>query len=227
MSTSYEEIKAPLVKALKSRPNHPESALSLSALDMTVFNQTQDEQFLVEANNVLTRALKDEPYNKNLLAQMASYYDLKGQSDLAYNVYLDNADKFNWDISWYDELIRRSFVLGQQALNQKDEVKKEKYFAEELEAYNHVLAGIEHLKTLPPEQLQGRPFSVTPTIALNVGKMQLISGQEDAAKTTLKLNSDPNYTDIMNNETPWDINWYSSLISRSFDLGQANLCTTR
>jgi hypothetical protein len=25
----------------------------------------------------------------------------------------------------------------------------------------------------------------------------------------------------MNNETPWDINWYSSLISRSFDLGQA------
>ncbi|OMD05144.1 O-antigen ligase family protein, partial [Paenibacillus odorifer] len=221
VSTSYEEIKAPLVKALKSRPNHPESALSLSALDMTVFNQTQDEQFLVEANNVLTRALKDEPYNKNLLAQMASYYDLKGQSDLAYNVYLDNADKFNWDISWYDELIRRSFVLGQQALNQKDEVKKEKYFAEELEAYNHVLAGIEHLKTLPPEQLQGRPFSVTPTIALNVGKMQLISGQEDAAKTTLKLNSDPNYTDIMNNETPWDINWYSSLISRSFDLGQA------
>lgn len=25
----------------------------------------------------------------------------------------------------------------------------------------------------------------------------------------------------MNSETPWDINWYSSLISRSFDLGQA------
>lgn len=25
----------------------------------------------------------------------------------------------------------------------------------------------------------------------------------------------------MNGETPWDINWYNSLISRSFDLGQA------
>jgi hypothetical protein len=221
VSTSYEEIKAPLVKALKTRPNHPESAISLSAMDMTVFKQTQDEQFLVEANNVLTRALKDEPYNKYLLAQMAGYYDLKGQSDLAYNVYLENADKFNWDINWYDTLISRSFTLGQQALNQKDEVKKEKYFAEELEAYNHVLAGIEHLKTLPPEQLQGRPFSVTPTIAINVGKMQLLAGQKDEATATLKLNSDANYTDIMNSETPWDINWYSSLISRSFDLGQA------
>lgn len=51
--------------------------------------------------------------------------------------------------------------------------------------------------------------------------MQILSGQEDAAKTTLKLNSDANYTDIMNSETPWDLNWYSSLISRSFDLGQA------
>lgn len=221
VSTSYEEIKAPLVEALKTRPNHPESAISLSAMDMTVFKQTQDEQFLVEANNVLTRALKDEPYNKYLLAQMAGYYDLKGQSDLAYNVYLENADKFNWDINWYDTLISRSFTLGQQALNQKDEVKKEKYFAEELEAYNHVLAGIEHLKTLPPEQLQGRPFSVTPTIAINVGKMQLLAGQKDEATATLKLNSDANYTDIMNSETPWDINWYSSLISRSFDLGQA------
>lgn len=221
VSTSYEEIKAPLVEALKKRPNHPESAISLSALDMTVFNQTQDEQFLNEAYNVLTRALKDEPYNKFLLAQLVSYYDLKGQSDLAYGIYRDNAAKFNWDINWYDALISRSFVLGQQALNQKDDTKKEEYFKEGLAAYDHVLAGIEYLKTLPPEQLQGRPFSITPTIALNVGKMQLLSGQEDAAKVTLKLNSDANYTDIMNSETPWDINWYSLLINRSYDLGQA------
>lgn len=221
VSTSYEEIKKPLVEALKTRPGHPESVLYLSSLDLQVFNQNQDEQFLNEAYSVLTRALKDEPYNKNILTQLVTYYDLKGQSDLAYSVYRDNADKFNWDIGWYDTLISRSFALGQQALNQKDEIKKDKYFTEELEAYNHVLAGIEHLKTLPPEQLQGRPFSVTPTIALNVGKMQLLSGQEDAAKTTLKLSSDANYTDIMNSETPWNIDWYSSLISRSFDLGQA------
>jgi len=221
VSTSYEEIKKPLTEALKTRPGHPESVLYLSSLDLQVFKQNQDEQFLNEAYSVLTRALEDEPYNKNILAQLVSYYDLKGQSDLAYGVYRDNADKFNWDISWYDSLINRSFALGQQALNQKDEAKKEEYFTEGLKAYNHVLAGVEHLKTLPPEQLQGRSFSVTPTIALNVGKMQILSGQEDAAKTTLKLNSDANYTDIMNSETPWDLNWYSSLISRSFDLGQA------
>ncbi|OMD81309.1 polymerase [Paenibacillus odorifer] len=220
-STSYEELRAPLIETLNKRPSHPESTIYLSALDQQVFSQTQQEQFLDEAYSVLTRALKDEPYNKNLLLQLVSYYDLKGQSDVALGIYRDNANKFNWDIDWYDAIISRSFALGQQALNQKDETRKQEYFNEAQEAYNHVLAGIEHLKTLPPEQLQGRPFSVTPTIALNVGKMQLLSGQEDAANTTLKLNSDANYTDIMNSETPWDINWYSSLISRSFDLGQA------
>lgn len=221
VSTSYEEIKKPLTEALKTRPGHPESVLYLSSLDLQVFKQNQDEQFLNEAYSVLTRALEDEPYNKNILAQLVSYYDLKGQSDLAYGVYRDNADKFNWDIDWYETLISRSFALGQQALNQKDEVKKQEYFDAALEAYEQVLAGVEHLKTLPPEQLQGRPFSVTPAMALNVGKIQLLSGQEDAAKTTLKLSSDASYTDIMNSETPWNIDWYSSLISRSFDLGQA------
>lgn len=221
VSNSYEEIKKPLVEALKSRPNHPESAISLSALEMTVFRQTQDEQFLNEAYNVITRALQDEPYNKYLLKQLVNYYDLKGQSDLALNIYLDNADKFNWDIDWYDTIISRSFALGEQALKQNDEAKKQEYFNKALEAYEHVIIGVEHLKTLPPEQLQGRPFLVTPTIAMNIGKLHLLSGQKEEATATLRLSTNESYTDIMNSETPWDINWYSSIIIRSYDLGQA------
>jgi hypothetical protein len=183
-----------------------------------VFSQTQDEQFLNEAYSVLIRALKDEPYNKFLLAQLVNYYDLKDQSDLAYGVYRDNADKFNWDIEWYDTLISRSFLLGQQASVQKDDAKKQEFFKTELEAYEHVLVGVEHLATLPSEQLQGRPFSVTPTIALNVAKMQQISGQANDAAATLKLGFNENYSDIINSGTLWDMNWYEALISRAYEL---------
>ncbi|WP_440960906.1 O-antigen ligase family protein [Paenibacillus nitricinens] len=218
VSNSYEEIKKPLIEALKSRPSHPESAISLSSLDQMVFSQTQDEQFLNEAYSVLIRALKDEPYNKFLLAQLVNYYDLKDQSDLAYGVYRDNADKFNWDIEWYDTLISRSFLLGQQASVQKDDAKKQEFFKTELEAYEHVLVGVEHLATLPSEQLQGRPFSVTPTIALNVAKMQQISGQANDAAATLKLGFNENYSDIINSGTLWDMNWYEALISRAYEL---------
>lgn len=217
VSQSYEEIKAPLSEALEDRPSHPESAIYLSSMDQQVFNQTQDEQYLEESFNVVSRALEDEPYNKELLKQLAGYYDLKGQSDLAFAVYQDNAYKFSWDIAWYDALISRAQVLAAAA---GDDAKKQEYISKGLEAYNHVVAGVEHLKTLPPEQLQGRPFSITPGIALNAGKLQVLAGDNEAAAATLKLGFNESYGDIVNSPTLWDTNWYSALISRSYELAQ-------
>ncbi|WP_238651037.1 O-antigen ligase family protein [Paenibacillus piscarius] len=212
VSTSYEEIKTPLVKALDARPYHPEAATYLSSLDMTVFKQTQDEQYLTEASEVLTRALKFEPYNKNLLFQLATYYDLKGQPDLALDVYRDNAGKYNWDITWYESLTNRAQILAAAANEQKDETKKQEYLTAGLDAYKHVVDGIEHLKTLPPEQMQGRPFSVTPVIALNAGKLQVMSGQNDAAAATLKLGLTDDYNDTTNREIA---RWYSAALKKA------------
>ncbi|MCL6601797.1 MAG: O-antigen ligase family protein [Paenibacillus sp.] len=218
VSQSYEEIKEPLVKALKNRPSHPESAAYLSSIDQQVFSQTQDEQYLNESYNTLVRALKDEPYNKNLLTQLVSYYDLKSQNDLSYAIYRDNADKFNWDIEWYEALISRSYSLGHEAYAQKNEAKEKEYFTTGLNAYTHVEAGVEHLKTLPPEQLQGRPFAITPTMALNAGKMQLMSGQGEAAAKTLKLGLSEDYTDLNNREIA---RWYLAALKSGGGQDQA------
>lgn len=220
-SNSYEEIKAPLVKALDKRPSHPDSTMYLSYIDQKVFTQTQDQQYLEESYNLLTRSLKDEPYNKQLLTQLAVYYDLNKQSDLAFKVYIDHADKFVWDIAWYDSIISRSYAMGDQARTQKDDTRKQDYFKTGFETYGKVVAGIEYLKTLPPEQMQGRPFSVTPTIALNVGKMYLLSDDPETAKATLKLGFNENYADIINSENLWEMDWYGALIKRSYDLGYA------
>ena len=223
VSQSYEEMKTPLVKALKERPNHPEAAIYLSMLDQKIFSQNQNEQFLDESYSVVTRALKDEPYNKDLLSQLVSYYDLKGQSEAAYRVYLENAGKFMWDINWYDQLISRAAILGQQANVQKDEAHKQEYFNVALDAYRHVTDGIEHLKTLPPEQLQGREFFITPSIALNAGRVQLMSGQDDAARATVKQGFKNGYEDLADTGTLWGTDWYSGVIGHSYDLGAAAL----
>lgn len=218
VSQSYQELKTPLVEALEDRPFHPESAIYLSSLDQQVFNQTQDEQYLEEAYSVVSRALEDEPYNKDLLKQLIGYYDLKGQGDLALTVYLDNADKFNWDIDWYDAIISRSVSLAYAAYDLKDDAKKQEYLTAGLEAYQHVVDGVEHLKTLPPEQLQGRPFSVTPSIALNAGKLQLISGDNEAAAAALKLGLSDDYADTTNREIA---RWYLAALKRSGGQDQA------
>jgi len=210
-SQSYDEIKAALLKTMKLRPTHPESVTSLSSIDQQMFGQTKDKQYSDEAFKILTKALKDEPYNKYLLQEMANLYDLTEQDELAYGVYRDNAGKFIWDIIWYESLINRSFNLGYEAYAQKDESKEQEFFATGLQAFEHVEAGIGHLKSLPPEQLQGRPFAVTPAIALSAGKMQLMSGQTEAAAKTLKLGLSADYTDLNNREIA---RWYLAALQR-------------
>ncbi|UQZ32825.1 polymerase [Paenibacillus sp. PK3_47] len=219
VSQSYEEIKTPLAKALKARPGHPESAVYLSSLDQTVFNQTQKQEFLDEAYHVITRALEDEPYNKNLLRQLVNYYDLKGEKDPAYRVYLDHAYKFSWDIGWYEELISRAVLLGEEAYVQKDAAKQQEYFSAGLEAYKHVTDGIQHLQELPPEQLQGREYFITSAIALNAARIQQLSGQAEAALATLQLGFSNGYQDVQETGKLWETDWYSAVIGRSFELG--------
>lgn len=223
VSQSYEEIKAPLVKTLNIRPYHPESAVYLYLLDQKVYEQTRNEQFLDEAYAVLTRALKDEPSNKELLTQLANYYDLKGENDAAYHVYLDNADKFMWDINWYAGLISRASLLGQQAYSKQDETAQQTYFASALSAYRHVTDGIAHLKSLPPEQLQGREFFVTPTIGLSVGRVHLLSGDKNAAAAAVKEGFVNGYEDLTDSGSLWTTAWYSGVIARSQELGAAAL----
>ncbi|MFD1904281.1 hypothetical protein ACFSQ7_09790 [Paenibacillus rhizoplanae] len=188
-----------------------------------MYEQTKNEQFLDEAYAVLTLALKDEPYNKELLTQLAGYYDLKGQSDEAYHVYLDNADKFMWDINWYDQLISRASLLGLQAYAKQDESGQQKYFDSALAVYKHITDGIEYLKSLPPEQLQGREFFVISTTALNAGRIQHMTGDEEAALTTIKQGFINGYEDLTDAGRLWTTEWYSAVIGRSQELGAAAL----
>ncbi|MFD2881121.1 hypothetical protein ACFTAO_42955 [Paenibacillus rhizoplanae] len=131
---------------------------------------------------------------------------------MALAVYSDNAYKFNWDITWYESLINRAQTLAAAAAEQKDEAKKQEFITSGLDVYKHVVDGVEHLKTLPPEQLQGRPFSVTPAIALNVGKLQVISGQNDVAAATLKLGLSEDYSDTTNREVA---RWYLAALKKA------------
>lgn len=220
-STSYEEIKTPLAKALKNRPGHPESVILLASLDNQVYKQTKNEQFAAESLAVLQRGLKDEPNNKQMLQQLIALYDLQGKSEDSYAVYRDNADKYIWDIEWYEPLITRSANLASKALLQQDKTKEQEYLKTGLAAYKHVVDGVAFLKTLPPGQLQGRPFSVTPLIALSAGKIQQMNGDAQAAAETVKAGFIGSYADLAGRSDLWQINWYNDVINRAFEVGQA------
>ncbi|GAA0378592.1 O-antigen ligase family protein [Paenibacillus motobuensis] len=211
-SGDYQEIKAPLDDALKKRSGHPNAILNMSVLLQAGYEQTKEDAFYNEEYNLLTNALKKEPFDKNMYAKLMALYKLKGETDKAYNVLKENAGRYAWDMNWYEELINQSFELGYQALGSQDVALKDKYFHDGLIAYHHVVDGVEHLKTLPEGQMQGNPFEVTQTMSLNAGKMQYMLGQPEAAAPILKAGIKEDLGDSTSQEIA---RWYLAALQKS------------
>ncbi|MEK4055161.1 O-antigen ligase family protein [Paenibacillus sp. FSL F4-0087] len=217
-SQSFEEIKTVLDKDLAIRSTHSDSLLTLSALYQQGFEQTQDDQFYMAGVDLLQKGLQAEPYNKSMVKQLIQLYELKGDSDQAYALQKEYANNYIWDMEWYEALISRSFDLGYQALGQGDTAKKESYFTSGLDAYQHVVDGVEHLKTLPEGQLQGKPFELTSTMILNAGKMKYMLNDSAGAATVLKGGIAEDLSDATNREIA---RWYLAALTKDGQQDQA------
>lgn len=213
-SQSFEEIKEPLDKDLSIRSSHPDSVLLLSALYHSVYKQTQDIGFYNLSVELLNKAHKDEPYNKLIINRMIQGYELNGEKDKAFNLLVDNAFKFKWDIEWHERIINQAFDLGSQALGINDMSTKDKYFKQGTETFEEVQAGTKHLATLPVGQLQGRPFENKPDMILNAGKMYFMTNQPDNAAAALKIGLQDDMSDPVNQDIA---TWYLASLKK---LGQ-------
>lgn len=217
-SSDFQEIKTPLDEALKKRSNHPDAVIYMSVLLQAGFEQTKDEAFYNQELMLLTNALKKDAFNKNMYNQLIKLYETKGEYDKAYVVLRDNADRYAWDMAWYEKLIVQSFELGYQALGQQDVAKKEDYFKSGLAAYQHVVDGVEHLKTLPEGQMQGNPFEITQPMVLNAGKMQFMMNEPAKAAEIFKVGLKDDLTDGTNREIA---RWYLAALQKTGASDQA------
>lgn len=217
-SQDFQEIKAPLEKDLSIRTTHIDSLLTLSSLYQQGYDQTKDDQFYNTSLELLQRGNAAEPYNKSIVTQMIHLYDLRADYVAAYALQKEYAANYVWNMEWYEQLITRSFDLGYQALGQGDTAKKESYFTSGLEAYQHVVDGVEHLKTLPEGQLQGQPFELTPKMILNAGKMKYMLNDSAGAATILKAGVAEDLTDATNREIA---RWYLASLTKDGQQDQA------
>jgi tetratricopeptide (TPR) repeat protein len=200
VSTSFEEIQSAINKDLALRPTHPDSVLRLAALYKNVYEQTKKEEFYNAAIEVLNTGLKAEPYNKTMINSKVSLLQMKGENEQAFSILENNISNFNWDNDWYNMLITQAYTIGNKAREQKDTTKEQKYFQAGLAAYQKVLDGVAHIKTVPPEIELTRTFEVTPGIALSTGKIEFMSGKPAEAASILKSGLKDDLSDATNRE---------------------------
>ncbi|MEX3620163.1 O-antigen ligase family protein [Paenibacillus glucanolyticus] len=211
VSTSFEEIKAPIDKDLNIRPSHQESVLLLNSLYQSLYQQSQNEAFFQSSVNLLNQALEDEPYNKSMLNRLIQSYEMIQQPEQAYEILVNNAYKFKWDINWYEQIINKGYDLGMKALGEGDTAGKEKYFNSATAAFVKVQEGIQHLTTLPEGQLQGNPFENTPDMILHAGKMYFMLNQPEQAAEALKLGIQEDLSQTTQQEI---VRWYLAALQK-------------
>ncbi|GGJ00977.1 O-antigen ligase family protein [Paenibacillus hunanensis] len=199
-NATYEQYRTLLDDVLSIRSTYPEAVVYLSSLLTQGYQQTKNEQFYNEDLALLNKAHDREPYNKDIVKQMITLYQVHGESDKAFALLVDSTPKYKWDISWYEGVIAQAYVLGNQAYQSKDTAAEQKYFQAGLNAYQQVLDGIQYLTTLPEGQLQGREFDVTPKIALGVGEIYLMQGETAQAVDVLKKGVRDDLSDATNKQ---------------------------
>ncbi|MDT8979781.1 O-antigen ligase family protein [Paenibacillus sp. chi10] len=195
----FNKTMEQLRKAKSIRSTHPEYAAFEAQLYMSVYEQQKDEQFFTEAEKVLKNALGDNPHNKSLLLQLIKLYNIKGLDEQVYAVYSQNASNFPWDMKWYEEYMDIALREGYKSITTAPDIK-DGYLDEVIAAFEHVKAGVEHLKTLPKGQLQGNPFYVTSSMAMNAGRAYVMKGDPAKAAEAMKPYLQENLTDSNNPE---------------------------
>ncbi|MDK8181670.1 O-antigen ligase family protein [Paenibacillus sp. UMB4589-SE434] len=182
-SNDYTQITTPLDKALGIQGHHPNYVGMKADLLSQIYKQTQKEEFFTAADSLLKDTLKSESSNKQLWMQLNKLYSYKNMNKEIYDVYDNNKYRYPWDIEWYEQFMHISSLLGS---NSDDKALKDKYLNSVFDSLKHIQLGIEHLKTLPEGQLQGRKFEVTPKVALHAGQAYYLTGKTQEAYDMMK-----------------------------------------
>ncbi|CAH8767337.1 O-antigen ligase family protein [Paenibacillus dendritiformis] len=223
-TSNFNQTMDYLNKALKIRGTVPEYAELKAALFQQVYAQQGDEAFFAEAEHTLQQALEKQPGNRLLLLRLIELYKQKGMDSELYKVYSENAEGFPWDMEWYDKYMDATLRQGMIVYNESPE-KKNEYMDEIIEALRHVEQGVEHLKTLPEGQLQGREFKVTSSMAMNAGRAYIMKGEPGQGAEAMKPYLNEDLSNAANRKLArWyvgatiqngqvDQTWYDKLIS--------------
>jgi hypothetical protein len=220
-SQDYNQIIAPLDKAISLHPAHPDYLLtgqvSRIGILLQVSNQMQKEDpkkgeaFFNQAQDLLNQLLKKEPHNRMVAMQQLNMLLTKGKQQEALDWSTAQIPNYPWYIDLYEKSMSLNIELANQDIQKKRVQDTNKKLDNVLAIYNEVLARIDSLKNLPKEQAQGRQFAVTPSMALNVGQVHYMRGDFAGAANTIKPYVNDKFDDQTNRVVA---RWYLAALQK-------------
>lgn len=188
-----------LEKALKYRPTHPHFITeTVNALN-AIYEQTKDEKYLEQAEFLLKRLKKREPYNRFRFEGEFTLRLRKNQLQEALATAYSRLESNIWGLSmfenapnWYDRAVQLNYELGDRARENNDSLMQEKYWNDAIQLYQAVLDKMSKLERLPEAQMH-EPFEVTAGIAFSIGKIHYFQKDYEAVAAVLASKVNDNW----------------------------------
>lgn len=184
----FNTVMAQVDSAIKANPKPDYYALKADFF-MQVASQTKDQQqqqFLDHAAATLTEARKKEPHNRALLERQYSLYMTKQDYASSLQLLQEALQEYPWELSFYERAASIYNTQWNQAKQANDKVKMDQAWGGLQDIYDKVQKGIDHIATLPKEQMSGRPFYHSPIIRYSVGQVNMINGEYEKAWSQLQ-----------------------------------------
>lgn len=164
-----------LNKAVDQYP-HPDYVGFRARIMLDIYRQTGDEQFASEFLRSNQKLHDLEPFSRVALDHDVQYYLYHEQYSEAAEALQQLIELVPWDISIYETLISVEFQMADLDI---DDLTSEPHLNNALAYYDEILQRKKLLMDLPENQLPGKDFSVTPTIAATIGQIYLYTNEND------------------------------------------------
>ncbi|WP_199624329.1 O-antigen ligase family protein [Paenibacillus alkalitolerans] len=211
---SVDQITGPLDEAI-GKLKHPEYVdLKLQVLN-SLYQQTNDEQYVTEAEELLAMMKKREPYFKPFIYRELQLRLLQNKFPDAVALLEQSIPNFPWDMTLYEQLASVHFQYGIHLLQSQNADEAQAQWDTVFSVRVRVLDKAKALEALPEAQLQGRAFGITPGLALPLGQVYFFRGEIPQAEGMLRNAVDVNFDD--SNDTAAAIYYLATLRKQSRD----------
>lgn len=159
--TKLGEVLPTLEKAIKRSPDQTTFSLTKASWLKQAYDNSKDGEVLAAALYTLEQAKKHDPNNRSIIAMQLELYQLNNQLSTSIELLEEGMNKFPWDIQFYDKAILAYKESISDAEAKQDTESSNEYKARLSEIAQEVERRTAQLADLPPEQQQGRSFSLS------------------------------------------------------------------
>jgi len=195
-------------RILDMKPNHPHYLLGTISLLQAFYDYSQDETFLDHAQHYIDRLKTVDGHFIGIPEFEINNYIKKADIQGAADVSIYWLQRFPWNLTMYESTITLLHQLGMQQYQMNEEPVR---WDQAIELYETMKRQVAKIEALPDEQLPGREFIITDTVAHIIADIYYYRGDYSQTISVLEQHVAP----LDMSQTPEILRLYLSAQIRS------------